>query len=117
MSDFGSKDVEFASENGCIVRCRHETDDTWPAKLCATRCFMSSISSLTRVMATFSKTVREWNLDQYLDCYLPLLAAIAGSLNSTLGGFPCAVSANRKAWRPADVEMAAYEWWSRNGPR
>jgi hypothetical protein len=71
----------------------------------------------TTRLATFSKTVREWNLDQYLDCYLPLLEAIAGSLNSRVGGFRCAASANRKAWRPADVEMAAYQWWSRNGPR
>jgi hypothetical protein len=37
VAGFGSKDVEFASENGCIVRCRHETDDTWRAKLCAMR--------------------------------------------------------------------------------
>jgi len=67
--------------------------------------------------ATFSKAGPEWNLHQYLDTYLPLLAAIADSLNSMVGGFRCTASQNTKAWRPADVEMAAYHWWSRNGPR
>lgn len=68
-------------------------------------------------LATFSEAGRESNLQQYFDSYLPLLAAIADSLNSTVGGFRCAASDHRKAWRPADVEMAAYQWWSRNGPR
>lgn len=68
-------------------------------------------------LASFSKAVRESNLQEYFDSYLPLLAAIAASLNSMVGGFRCAVSQIRKAWRPADVEMAAYQWWSRNGSR
>ena len=68
-------------------------------------------------LATFTQSGREWNLDHYLKTYVPLLAEIADSLNGTVGGFNCAAIDARRAWRPADVEMAAYQWWSRNGPR
>lgn len=67
-------------------------------------------------LATYTQSGREWNLDCYLSAYLPLLAGIADSLNRTVGGLLCAATDVRRSWRPADVEMAAYQWWSRNGP-
>ncbi len=67
-------------------------------------------------LATYYNAGREWNLRQYFDPYLPLLGKIAGSLNRLVGGFLCAACRKRGVWRPTDVEMAAYQWWSRNGP-
>ena len=58
----------------------------------------------------------EANLDEYIDTYLPVLTAIAEILNAQRVGYLCAVSCEKQQWRPADVEMAAYHWWSRNGP-
>jgi hypothetical protein len=56
----------------------------------------------------------EANLHEYCDIYLPLLRRLADALDSKRGGFLCAASGERRAWRPADVEMAAYFWWSQN---
>jgi hypothetical protein len=56
------------------------------------------------------------NLREYAHCYLPLLSAVAASLNGLGLTFTCAATGAKKGWRPADVEMAAYQWWSRNGP-
>jgi hypothetical protein len=59
---------------------------------------------------------RDANLREYAHCYLPLLSAVAASLNDLAVTFTCAATGAKKGWRPADVEMAAYQWWSRNGP-
>jgi hypothetical protein len=67
-------------------------------------------------LAIYYNTGRERNLDEYLKRYLPLLGAIADSLNRRFGGFVCATCRKREVRRPTDVEMAAYQWWSRNGP-
>ena len=56
----------------------------------------------------------EANLKEYCDVYIPLLTKLADALNSKRGKFLCAASGERRAWRPADVEMAAYFWWSQN---
>ena len=40
------------------------------------------------------------------------LATVAQLLNSR-SGFLCAATKAKKRWRPADVEMASYSWWSR----
>ena len=66
-------------------------------------------------LAIYTTNGHQANLDQYIDCYLPALTGIADDLNTRGEGFMCAVSRARKHWRPADMEMAAYYWWSRNG--
>ena len=58
---------------------------------------------------------RDANLREYAHCYLPLLSAVAASLNGLGVTFTCAATGAKKGWRPADIEMAAYQWWSRNG--
>ena len=60
---------------------------------------------------------RDANLREYAHCYLPLLSAVAASLNGLGLTFTCAATGAKKGWRSADIEMAAYQWWSRNGPR
>lgn len=47
------------------------------------------------------------NLRVYAHCYLPLLSAVAASLNGLGLTFTCAATGAKKGWRPADVEMAA----------
>lgn len=64
-------------------------------------------------LATFTDSHCEANLSEYCTVYLPALATIAELLNSQRGGFLCATTNARRTWRPADVEMAAYSWWSR----
>ena len=63
-------------------------------------------------LAIYTDSKRDANLKEYCATYLPLLRAIADALNSQRGGFVCATSKTRRPWRPADVEMAAYFWWS-----
>lgn len=67
-------------------------------------------------LAAYSTRGYDHNLKEYLFHYLPLLTAIAESLNRRGDKYVCAASSKKKSWRPADVEMAAYQWWSRNGP-
>lgn len=67
-------------------------------------------------LATFTRLGHEANANEYVDSYLPLVAAIADWLNREGIQYICAASSTHKPWRPADVEMAAYHWWSRNGP-
>ena len=66
----------------------------------------------TSRLAIYTDPKRDANLKEYCATYLPLLAAIADALNSQRGGFLCATSRARRPWRPTDVEMAAYFWWS-----
>ena len=68
-------------------------------------------------LATYTASGHKHNLTEYLDHYLPLLTALAESLNGHGAKYEylCAASRRKKQWRPADVEMAAYQWWSRNG--
>jgi hypothetical protein len=63
-------------------------------------------------LAVYTDSRRDANLNEYCATYLPLIGAIADALNSQRGGFLCATSRARRPWRPADVEMAAYFWWS-----
>ena len=44
--------------------------------------------------------------------YLPLLRAMADSLNAAKRIYICAVTGEPRKWWPADVEMAAYQYWS-----
>jgi hypothetical protein len=64
-------------------------------------------------LAVYTDSKCDANLKEYCATYLPLLAGIADALNSQRRGFLCAASRVRRPWRPADVEMAAYFWWSR----
>lgn len=64
-------------------------------------------------LAVYTDSKCDANLNEYCATYLPLLKAIANALNSQRGGFPCATSGVIRPWRPTDVEMAAYFWWSR----
>lgn len=68
-------------------------------------------------LASFSKPTFDYNLCEYLVKYLPLLGSIAAGLNEQNLLYECAVSRQYQYWRPADVEMAAYQWWSRNGSK
>lgn len=71
----------------------------------------------TSRLAIYSRTGKAVNLREYVRVYLPRLKAIAAALNLLGLSFKCAASGAAKTWTPADVEMAAYQWWSRNGPR
>jgi hypothetical protein len=66
----------------------------------------------TSRLAAYTESNRVANLKEYCANYLSLLGAIADDLNSRRGGYLCAASQSRRLWRPADVEMAAYFWWS-----
>ncbi|WP_285374223.1 hypothetical protein [Pseudomonas sp. lyk4-TYG-107] len=82
--------------------------------------FVREWSSRTRTssrLATYTSSRHRRNLAEYIDVYLPLLAQIANVLNHTKHSFLCPVSNQKKDWTPADVEMAAYFWWARNGSR
>lgn len=68
-------------------------------------------------LAIYNDRYHRINRDEYTGVYLPLLAEIAASLNQLGKTYICAATKQSKAWRPADVEMAAYYWWARNGPR
>jgi hypothetical protein len=68
----------------------------------------------TSRLAVYYETGCSFNLNEYLAAYLPLIRKIADLLNAKRGGFVCAASRVRKLWRTADVEMAAYYWWSKN---
>jgi hypothetical protein len=68
-------------------------------------------------LAICNDTYHRTNRDEYVDVYLPLLTKIAESLNKSGVTYTCAATNQRKVWCPADVEMAAYYWWARNGPR
>ena len=57
------------------------------------------------------------NLDHYFEPYLPLLMRLTNALNALARPYTCAVRGTPQAWRPADVEMAAYFWWACHGAR
>ena len=57
------------------------------------------------------------NLHEFVSVYLPWLASIAATLNVLPAPYTCAATGELKAWRPSDVEMAAYYWWACNGAR
>ena len=64
-------------------------------------------------LADYSASGHRANLQEYVTNYLPLLKAIADHMNHRGNPYRCAASSQDKKWRPADVEMAAYYWWSR----
>jgi hypothetical protein len=68
----------------------------------------------TSRLASYSMAGCFLNLNEYLATYLPLLRTVATLLNAQRGGFVCAASRTTKSWYAADVEMAAYYWWSRS---
>jgi hypothetical protein len=88
-------------------------DTSGKPRVCArfTREWATGKHSTSR-LAVYTDSKRDANLKEYCATYLPLLGAIADALNSQRGGFLCATSRIRRPWRPADVEMAAYFWWS-----
>ncbi|WP_460110372.1 hypothetical protein [Pseudomonas sp. S3_H04] len=73
-------------------------------------------SRRTSRLATYSNSRLLTNLDEYVNAYLPLLSDIANFLNRK-NHFHCPVANQKKSWTPADVEMAAYYWWARNGAK
>ena len=68
-------------------------------------------------LAAYTASRHRRNLCEYIDVYLPLLERLANFLNHTKHAFQCPVTSQKKDWTPADVEMAAYYWWARNGLR
>lgn len=66
-------------------------------------------------LATITRVTRAHNLHEYLVVYLPLLAEVASVLNRQGQHFRCAATGETKTWRPADIDMAAFYWWSQNG--
>ena len=74
-------------------------------------------SKSTSRLATYTPSGYSWNRNQYVVQYLPLLSSIANSLNELKALYMCAATEKQMAWRPTDVEMAAYYWWACNGAR
>jgi hypothetical protein len=70
----------------------------------------------TSRLAIYQNSNLLYNLNEYLNSYLPLLNRIASYLNNNGVTYLCPVSNENKTWRATDVEMAAYYWWSQNGP-
>lgn len=68
-------------------------------------------------LATFTPSNYIRNRDEYVENYLPLLARIAAGLNALPELYTCAATHLKKKWTSADVEMAAYYWWARNGSK
>jgi hypothetical protein len=68
-------------------------------------------------LAAYTASRYRRNLSEYFDVYLPLLERIANVMNHTKKAFQCPVTQQQQDWTPADVEMAAYYWWARNGAR
>lgn len=68
-------------------------------------------------LAIYSDHNYNRNRTEYVESYLPLLAKIANELNIMPAPYKCAVTNLYRSWTPADVEMAAYYWWARNGSR
>jgi hypothetical protein len=67
-------------------------------------------------LATYTGSKYARNKIEYFASYLPILACITQAMNALGAFYTCAAQALGKAWTPADVEMAAYYWWARNGP-
>ena len=57
------------------------------------------------------------NLTEYVQVYLRLLTRLARFLNEHEVTYRCAATGQQKTWRPTDVEMAGYQWWSEKGRR
>jgi hypothetical protein len=68
-------------------------------------------------LAVYTATGHEHNRRELFSTYLPLLRRIAKALNAIPAPYRCAATKQDKSWRPADIEMAAYHWWSRHGAR
>lgn len=68
-------------------------------------------------LGSYSPARYTHNRREVTDCYLPLISQIAGELNAPFAPYTCAATGLSQAWRPADVEMAAYYWWACNGSR
>jgi hypothetical protein len=66
-------------------------------------------------LAIYQLNNHNHNLNVFTENYLPLLTKIANNLNDNRVTFTCAATGALRRWRPADVEMAAYFWWSQNG--
>jgi hypothetical protein len=77
----------------------------------------AAASKNTSRLATYTPSGYLWNRDEYLGRYLPLLAKISKALNELGISYLCAATGKQMAWRPTDIEMAAYFWWARNGAR
>jgi len=69
----------------------------------------------TSRLAIYHDTYLRRNLEEYTDVYLHLLERLGQFLNEHRITFNCVYSGESKEWRRADVEMAAYHWWSQNG--
>lgn len=66
----------------------------------------------TSRLAVYNPSYRRKALEEYVTRYLPLLGSMADSLNTAKRSYACAVTGEPRKWRPADVEMAAYQYWS-----
>jgi hypothetical protein len=77
----------------------------------------STAQHTTSRLAIYTQPSFERVLSEYLTVYLPLLRDIASSLNLRRDFYKSAVDSRSTEWKAADVEMAAYYWWSKHGPR
>ena len=71
----------------------------------------------TSRLAIYQSYSHKENLNQFIEQYLPLLHGISESLNSDGITYTCKATNMQKSWRPCDIEMAAYYWWAKNGPK
>jgi len=71
----------------------------------------------TSRLAIYQDSNYYYNRNEYINNYLQLLAKISTTLNTKGIKYKCAATGETKSWRPADVEMAAFFWWAKNGDK
>ena len=71
----------------------------------------------TSRLAIYQEKSHKYNLQIFIEQYLPILEKLSKALNEDEAFYLCKATNSYKYWRPCDVEMAAYYWWSKNGPR
>lgn len=71
----------------------------------------------TSRLAIYQTNYHKFNLGIFIEQYLPILDKLSMSLNENDTKYSCKATKSYRYWRPCDVEMAAYYWWSKNGPK
>lgn len=71
----------------------------------------------TSRLAIYQANSHKFNLQIFIEQYLPILDRLSKAFNENDTCYWCKATKTYKYWRLCDVEMAAYYWWSKNGPR
>lgn len=70
----------------------------------------------TSRMAVYQPDTLHHTAQHYCTRYLPIVASTAAALNRQEIRYHCVQTGRHLGWRPADVDMAAFNWWKHNGP-